>query len=97
MTSPRNPVPDAASSQLRELAATIDLEISRLATSRTLDDNGIPRSNLLASWSELVQKLALGPECEEPRCPVCQRTGVRTATRCWHCWMLDEADAIHRK
>ena len=97
MTSPRNPVPDAARSRLREIVATIDLEISRLPTRRIPDDNGTATSDLLASWKELVQKLVLGVEADEPKWPVCQRTGVHAATRCWHCWMLDEADAAQRK
>jgi hypothetical protein len=62
--------------RLRPIVSRIDQEISQLA----------PTSTLVASWSELVQMLALGPAPETRICPACGGVGMRAATRCWQCW-----------
>jgi hypothetical protein len=40
------------------------------------------------AWTELVAVLALGPAPETRECGVCHGIGMRTATRCGHCWAL---------
>jgi hypothetical protein len=86
MNSTRLSVPDAARSRLRATVATIELEISRLPRQVTDDDSRSPPSDLLASFTDLVEQLALGPEPEVRRCPVCKHIGMRTATLCGYCW-----------
>jgi hypothetical protein len=84
MNSPQLSV-DPARARLRATVATIEREISRLPGQATGDGKS-PPSGLLASFTDLVAQLALGPEPEVRRCPVCQRIGMRTATVCGYCW-----------
>ena len=86
MNSPRFTLPDAVRSRLRATVATIDREISRLPRQVTADDSGSPPNGLLASFTDLVEQLALGPEPDVRQCPVCQHIGMRAATLCGHCW-----------
>jgi hypothetical protein len=79
-------VADAARSRLRATVATLDREISRLPGPATGEDSKGPPSGVLASFTDLVEQLALGPEPEVRRCPVCQRVGMRMATLCGYCW-----------
>jgi len=60
-------------------------EILRLPRQVTDDDRANP-NGLLASWADLIEQLALGPEPEVRECPVCKHIGMRAATRCGHCW-----------
>jgi hypothetical protein len=86
MNSPRFSVPDAARSRLRATVVTIEREIAHLP-GQEADDNGrSPLNRLLASWNDLVEQLALGPEPEVRECPVCGHIGMRAATRCGYCW-----------
>jgi hypothetical protein len=85
MNSQRFAVPDAARSKLRATVARIEREISRLPTQVT-DDTGSPPNGLLASFADLVEQLALGPEPETRECPVCKHIGMRAATLCGYCW-----------
>ncbi len=85
MNSPQLSVADAARARLRATVATIEREISRLPIQATGDSKG-PPSGLLASFTDLVEQLALGPEPEVRHCPVCQHIGMRTATVCGYCW-----------
>jgi len=73
---------DNARATLRTLVATLEREIALLPP--TID--GKETSALRASWSELIQTLALGPAPETRKCPTCNGTGMRDATRCMHCW-----------
>jgi len=87
MNSPRSSVYDAArTSRLRATVATIEHEISRLPSQVTEDDGGNPPNALGASWADLVEQLALGPEPEVRECPVCKHIGMRAATLCGYCW-----------
>lgn len=72
-------LPDTARSRIRAIVATIDREMSRLPRRVATD-------GLLASWADLVDELALGPEPEVRECPVCKHVGMRAATLCGHCW-----------
>ena len=79
-------LPDAERSRLRAIVATIDREISRLPRQVTTDDGRTPPNGLLASWADLVEALALGPEPEVRECPHCKHIGMRAATVCGYCW-----------
>ena len=70
---------------LRPVVAAIDREMSRLADG-TLTETRIGIGELLVSWGELVELLALGPAPEMRECPACQHRGMRAATRCGFCW-----------
>ncbi len=85
MNSPQLPVADAARARLRATVATIEHEISCLPRQATGDSKG-PPNGLHASFTDLVEQLALGPEPEVRRCPVCEQIGMRAATRCGYCW-----------
>jgi hypothetical protein len=71
---------DDARNNLRTLVAKIDLEIAQLS----------PESPgaLRASWSELVEALALGTTPETRVCPTCKGVGMRAASRCSKCWSV---------
>jgi len=65
----------------------MDHEISGvLARQAATSDGTTPASRLRSSWAELVELLALGPEAEMQRCPICKRVGMRAATLCGYCW-----------
>lgn len=86
MNSQRFLVPDAARSRLRATVATIEDEISRLPNQGRDVNSGSPPNGLLASFTDLVEQLALGPEPEVRQCAVCKHTGMRAATLCGYCW-----------
>ena len=86
MNSPHSSGPDAARSRLRATVATIEREISRIPRQVTSGDGGSPPDSLRASWTDLVEQLALGPEPEVRECPVCRRIGMRAARLCGYCW-----------
>ncbi len=86
---------DAARDQMRTLIDTIHGEIARLRSS----DEGATAA-LHASWSELVNVLALGPKPQMRECPVCHGSGLRAASRCSRCWSKLEplpalAEGVH--
>jgi hypothetical protein len=85
MSSQRFSVPDVTRSKLRRAVATIGREIARLPTAVT-NDVGTAPDGLRASFADLVEELALGPEPEMRECPVCKHVGMRAATLCGHCW-----------
>lgn len=85
MNSPGLSVADAARSRLRTTVATLEREISRLPRQATGDSKD-PSDGLLASFTDLVEQLALGPEPEVRHCPVCRHIGMRAATLCGYCW-----------
>jgi hypothetical protein len=80
------PPPDAARSRLRALVAAVDSEIVRLTLPITMADGNAAPNDLRASWDDLVEQLALGPEPEVRECPVCHHLGMRAATVCGYCW-----------
>jgi hypothetical protein len=86
VNSPQFSGPDAARSRLRATVATIGREISRLPKQDAGHGGGTSPNGLLASFADLVEQLALGPEPEVRECPVCKQIGMRTATRCGYCW-----------
>jgi len=67
---------DAATTQLRAIVAVIDREFVQVP----------PTPALQAAWAKLVDVLALGPPPETRECPTCHGIGMRTASRCGHCW-----------
>ena len=70
---------------LRPIVAAIDREMSRIADGTLLETRtGI--GQLLGSWAELVELLALGRAPEMRECPVCHHRGLRAATLCGFCW-----------
>jgi hypothetical protein len=77
--------PDLARSRLRATVATIECEIARL-TGQAITRNASPANGLVASWVDLIDQLALGPEPEVRECPVCKSIGMRAATLCGYCW-----------
>jgi hypothetical protein len=86
MNGPEASHADAARTRLRATVATIGRELSRLPGQVPGEDGKSPPSALLASFTDLVEQLALGPEPEVRRCPVCQHLGMRAATLCGYCW-----------
>jgi hypothetical protein len=86
MNSPQFSAPDTARSRLRATVATIEREISRPPSQVTDDGSRSPPNGLAASWADLVEQLALGPEPEMRQCPVCKHFGMRAATLCGYCW-----------
>ena len=86
MNSRRFSGPDSRRTRLRDTVAKMQRELSRLP--RWVDDHDGTTSpdGLLASFADLVDQLALGPEPEVRECPVCGHTGMRAATRCGYCW-----------
>jgi hypothetical protein len=86
MSGPEASFADGARTRLRATVATIEREISRLPGQAAGEDGKSPPSGLLASFTDLVEQLALGPEPEVRRCPVCQHLGMRMATLCGYCW-----------
>lgn len=86
MNDPQVSVADAARTRLRATVATIEHEISRLPRQAAGEDGKSSPSGLVASFTDLVEQLALGPEPEVRSCPVCQHIGMRMATLCGYCW-----------
>ena len=85
MTVPKFSGLDPKRSRLRATVVKIQESISNLP----LDGQGdqrIGRSELVASWADLVAQLALGPEPEVRECPECHHFCMRDATRCGHCF-----------
>jgi hypothetical protein len=66
--------------------AAIESALARLPPEVTNDNHSTPADNLRASVADLVGQLALGPEPEYRRCPVCKHLGMRVATICGRCW-----------
>jgi hypothetical protein len=86
MNDSRDSVPDSRRSRLRAIVAAIERDLARLSPDVTSDNGATPAGGLRASVADLVQALALGPEPEYRRCPVCRRVDMRAATVCGHCW-----------
>jgi hypothetical protein len=80
---------DAARDNLRTIVGVVDQEITRLPAG----DGNQATDELRASWTTLVKLLALGPVPETRECPACHGTGMRSATRCAHCWAKLELPA----
>jgi len=76
---------DQARSRLRATLTTMEREIADLTRRITIDERD-PTCGLAASWRDLVEQLALGPEPELRQCPVCGNVTMRKATLCGHCW-----------
>jgi hypothetical protein len=65
----------------------MDRELAALKTAAKADPDGKgPHDALLASFDDLVDQLALGPEPEVRECPKCRGIGMRIATVCGTCW-----------
>ena len=70
---------------LRPIVENLDREMSRFLA-RSLEGASTDATDLLSSWAELVEFLALGPPPELRACPFCGGVGMRAATRCGTCW-----------
>jgi hypothetical protein len=77
--------PDPVRSRLRSAVKAVDCEMSHLKQVRT-EEHDATTDRLIENWGELVDLLALGPEPEYRTCPFCGNIGMRSATRCGHCW-----------
>jgi hypothetical protein len=77
---------DPARSRLRASVATMERELSRLPK-ETPGEADSAHQGLLASFADLVEQLALGPEPEVRKCPACGQYGMRAATLCGYCWL----------
>ena len=86
MNGPRFSLRDGGLARLRATVATIAGELASLAGPSAGTTDRSSRSNLLTSWNDLVDQLALGPAPELRECPVCKHVGMRAATRCGYCW-----------
>jgi hypothetical protein len=79
--------PDPARSRLRATVAKMDRELAALKTAAKADPDGKGLHDaLFASFDDLVDQLALGPEPEVRECPKCGGIGMRVATVCGTCW-----------
>jgi hypothetical protein len=72
--------------RLRVLISTIDRQIAQLARQPMVDSDHDRLNELAASWTRLVEELALGPEPQVRQCPACGQIIRQSATRCGHCW-----------
>jgi hypothetical protein len=72
---------EAAVAKLRTIVGAIEREIVQAP----------PSASLQASWTELVNTLALGPAPQTRVCPKCHGVGMRAASRCGNCWASLEA------
>jgi len=78
---------DPARSRLRATVATIGRELASLeAPGAAVVDGKASHDALRASFADLVDQLALGPEPEVRECPNCGGIGMRAATTCGTCW-----------
>ncbi len=75
--------PDPARSRLRATVAKMDRELEAL---RATSPGASGHDALFASFADLVDQLALGPEPEVRECPKCGGIGMRIATVCGACW-----------
>lgn len=66
---------DEKRANLRRLVGTVEAAIAAGDPGR-LDE----------AWRALVAALDLGPEPDVRACPRCGAIGMRTASRCGHCW-----------
>jgi len=85
---------DPERTRLRALVARIDDEVTILS----LPDASVhakATERLTEAWNGLVTALALGPEPEVRRCPFCQRSVLRAATRCRYC--MKSSPAAHAR
>lgn len=78
--------PDPVRSRLRATVATMERELASMRTASKDTDGKGPHEALLASFDDLVQQLALGPEPELRNCPTCGGVCMRHATVCAACW-----------
>jgi hypothetical protein len=71
---------------IRAAVDTMSREVALLGE-RARPGEGKELDALRASWSAVVDELALGPAPEYRKCPQCGSTGMRAATRCGTCWV----------
>ncbi len=76
--------PHRSRGHLRALVATIDRGMQPSAKDESESDP--LTGEIRSSWAKLVELLALGTAPELRECPVCNRAGMRDATRCGYCW-----------
>jgi hypothetical protein len=86
MKNLRTDLPDPARTNLRAVVASIAGTLSSLSGQSTPEEAKTNLETLTASWGDLVNQLALGPEPEYRECPKCGHISMRQATLCGHCW-----------
>ena len=83
-------------SRLRVLVARIEQRLALVSKNTTHPQEihkEVSTNDLLVSWAELVELLALGPEPEMKECPYCQQLCMKAATLCMSCWARIPANA----
>src|SRR5688572_18786741 len=65
---------DIERSKLRVIVAEIDNQIPALSTQMSAAGEPAVAARFAVSWAALVELLALGPEPEVRRCPICMAT-----------------------
>jgi hypothetical protein len=80
-------VPDPDKARLRALVAEIDNDLACLTREAAAADHRSAIASLIVSWGSLVELLAIPPAPATRPCPRCGEVGMRTATRCGHCWL----------
>jgi hypothetical protein len=70
---------------LRVFVNAVAADVAHVAEGTSPEDS-TRVSRLVASWSKLVDFLALGPAPELRQCPHCGAVGMRAATLCGTCW-----------
>ena len=68
------------------LSLELEIRAELARRPRPTSAEGSTQSPLLASFADLVEQLALGPEPEVRPCPICKTVVMRAATLCGHCW-----------
>ena len=71
---------------IRGCVVAVNRQVSRLSAEAATGIGATTIGDLTASWSQLVNVMALGPEPGLRECPVCHQTGMRAATLCGYCW-----------
>ena len=80
------PGPDPARSRLRAAVASVTDAFAKMPTISGASSSSVAERELHASWTALVDLLALGPEPALRECPSCGKSGIRNATLCSNCW-----------
>jgi hypothetical protein len=84
---------DIERSKLRAIVADIQGQVSAISTQFPAAQQAAVAARFAVSWAALVELLALGPEPDMRKCPFCDSSIQKAATRCMHCWKESHAPA----
>jgi hypothetical protein len=73
--------------QLRVVMGEIERELSCLGREAPMAEHQAAVRSLRASWSRLIELMAVGVAPLVRSCPVCGHTAMVAATRCGGCWI----------